>query len=131
MRPALWGLIVLAGFAACDDGGGEDPPAAVTFVEVRERVLEASCAFMACHSGASPAGMLGLQGEDAHAQLIADSPMAGKPRVVPGDSASSYLMEKLSAPMPAFGDPMPPPAPLEAERLELVRAWIDDGAPAE
>lgn len=130
MRSELRGLIVLALLGACDAGAEEDPPA-VTFVEVRERVLEASCAFMACHSGASPAGMLGLDGDDAHAQLLADSPMAGKPRIVPGDSASSYVMQKLTEEMPVLGDPMPPPAPLDDERLALVRAWIDDGASAE
>lgn len=131
-RPRRDGLILFFAFLlnACDDSGDEGP-AAVSFMEIRERVLQPSCSFMACHSGASPAGMLGLSEDDAHAQLMADSPMTMRARVVPGDSAASYVMEKLTQEAPAAGEQMPPTAPLDDERIELVRSWIDDGAPAD
>lgn len=124
------GVILAFVLVACDSG--EQEPDAVSFTEIRERVLQPSCAFMACHSGASPAGMLGLsEDDDAHAQLLGTSPLTMRVRVVPGDSAASYVMEKLTAETPEAGDPMPPTAPIDDERIELVRAWIDDGAPSE
>lgn len=131
MRARTRTVILIAWLGGCDDGGGDDGEPPPSFAEIRDRVLEPSCSFQACHSGASPAGMLGLDGGTAHANLLADSPMVGRARVVPGDADGSYLMEKLTAETPAVGDPMPPTAPLEAERIELVRAWIDDGAAAE
>jgi hypothetical protein len=115
---------------ACDDGGDEGP-AAVSFMEIRDRVLQPSCSFMACHSGASPAGMLGLADDDAHAQLMASSPTTMRTRVVPGDPDASYVMQKLTEEAPAAGDQMPPTAPLDDARIELMRSWITDGAPSE
>ena len=48
--------------------------------------------------------------------------------VVPGDAANSVLVQRLSAPdaqtrMPLGGQPLPP------EKIELIRRWIDSGAP--
>ena len=47
--------------------------------------------------------------------------------VVAGDADRSYLFHKLEREGGIVGDPMPP-APLEDDRLELVRDWIDGGA---
>lgn len=127
---AAW-LLAAGLLGACDgaeDDGGDAPP---TFTEVHERVLQTSCVFSTCHkSGPSPAGEMTLERDVAHANLVdVPSPVvAGKIRVVAGDPDASYVMEKLTAPMPASGDVMPPDAPLEAERIELVRAWIEAGA---
>jgi hypothetical protein len=124
------GLILVALVCgACDDGGGT--PDGVSFVEIRERVLQPSCSFMACHSGASPAGMLGLADDDAHAQLMATSPLTMRARVVPGDADASYVMEKLTETAPEQGEQMPPTAPIDDDRIELVRAWIEGGAPSD
>lgn len=120
-------LLAATALAGCD-GGGDDPPP--TFTELRERVFTPSCTFLACHSGASPAGGLGLDTDTAHTALVDAMAMGvpGRIRVVAGDPDGSYLIEKLTATMPAAGDPMPPTAPLEAGRIELVRAWIEAGA---
>ena len=62
---------------------------------------------------------------------IVDQPSVGVPAkklVVPGDPDASYLYEKLSKAAPELGDQMPPGAPLEADRLEQIRAWIAAGA---
>lgn len=49
--------------------------------------------------------------------------------VVPGDSSRSFLFEKVSSVMPSRGDRMPFSAsPLNDASIELIRAWIDDGA---
>ncbi len=44
------------------------------------------------------------------------------PVIVPGDTANSLLVAIQSGPQNHFGQ-------LTPEELELVRGWIDDGAP--
>lgn len=128
----LTGMLVawLTVFAsACDDGEqGDAPP---TFSELHERVLQPSCVFATCHQqGASAAGMMALDRDVAHASLVDASAVAapGRIRVIPGDPEQSYVMEKVTSAMPTAGEQMPPDAPLEAERVELIRAWIEAGA---
>lgn len=115
--------------AACESGEPSAMPP--TLGELHERVLEPSCTFATCHgSGPSPAGALSLERDVAHASLV-DAPssvVSGAILVVPGDPDASYVMAKLTATPPAAGESMPPDAPLEAERIELVRAWIEAGA---
>ena len=115
--------------AACDDGEDQDAPP--TFTELHERVLQPSCVFATCHQqGASAAGMMALDRDLAHAALVDVSAVAapGRIRVIPGDPEQSYVMEKITNATPTAGEQMPPDAPLEAERVELVRAWIEAGA---
>jgi len=124
-------LALVSTGAACDDGGSGDeaPP---TFQELRAEVLTPACVFQACHkSGASPAGMLNLEGEDDAVHMrIVDAPatVTGRVLVVPMDPDASYLFEKLVSDMPAVGTQMPMTGPLEDYRIEMVRAWIEAGA---
>lgn len=115
--------------AACESSEPSGLPP--TLDELHERVLAPSCTFATCHgSGPSPAGALSLERDVAHASLV-DAPssmVSDAILVVPGDPDASYMMEKLTATSPAVGESMPPAAPLEAERIELVRAWIEAGA---
>ena len=124
-------LILLAlVLAACGDNGSGDEAGAptATLTELETEIFAKSCTFAACHKGASPAGGLNLEGM-THAKLV-DVMATGVPRplVVPGDPEGSYFYEKLTATMPAVGDPMPPGAPLSATKLEMVRSWIAAGA---
>jgi hypothetical protein len=122
-------LALALAVAACDGGddgsGGEVP----TFGELHERVFMPSCVFAACHKGAAPAGMMSLEPGAAHASLVGAEAFGepGRIRVVAGDPDASYLMDKLTAESVAAGL-MPPTEPLDDERLELVRAWIEAGA---
>jgi len=93
-----------------------------------------------CHD-ASKTGLsdypgLPLTSDAAYGALVshpADETCGGT-RVVPGDSANSYLYQKVSDPTPCSGVQMPhkpevgPNAPLNATELETIRAWIDGGA---
>ena len=85
-------------------------------------ILHARC--FSCHGGAEQrkGGLLLISLEDA--RLGGDS---GGPAVVPGDSAASQLIQKVtnSDPlkrMPAKGEP------LSASEIDLLRQWIDSGA---
>ncbi|MBA3459198.1 MAG: hypothetical protein H0T46_04500 [Deltaproteobacteria bacterium] len=79
-----------------------------------------NCATSSCHSALAETAGLRLDDPDlAYDQLLA------RDFVVPGDP-SSTLMSLLA------GDErrrMPPDAPLPAADIELVRLWIEAGAP--
>lgn len=127
--PSRLGLL-LGLLAACE--ASEPGPAAPTLDELHERVLQPSCVFSTCHgSGSAPAGGLSLARDVAHERLVGrpSSTVSDAILVEPNDPDASYVMEKLTLAMPAAGESMPPGAPLEPERIELVRAWIEAGAP--
>lgn len=53
----------------------------------------------------------------------------GERIVQPGDPAASPLMDKIASPRPRFGERMPRGrAPLSAEQIGIIEAWIADGA---
>ncbi|HEY3743077.1 MAG TPA: PSD1 and planctomycete cytochrome C domain-containing protein [Bryobacteraceae bacterium] len=84
-------------------------------------LLKKSCA--GCHSGASPAAHLRL---DSAEHIAAGAPMG--PVIVPGDSAASKLIIRVSSPdkatrMPPMGNGLAP------EQIALLRTWVDHGAP--
>jgi hypothetical protein len=57
-----------------------------------------------------------------------DFPMVD--RVVPGDSANSYMWLKLTDDASIMNNPMPNGAyPLNMTGLDTIQAWIDGGAP--
>lgn len=95
-----------------------DRPA--TWSYLHAAVIVPNCATSSCHSSlAETAGLTLDDPDEAYEQLLARS------FVVPGDP-SSTLMSLLA------GDErrrMPPDAPLPAADIELVRLWIEAGAP--
>lgn len=120
-----------AGFTSCggeEGAGGLDP----TGANVQAEVFNKSCAFNSCHGGGSPSGSMNLEAP-AFANIVGvpSSQVPGMDRVTPGDPGASYLFLKLTQDAPAVGDRMPNTAPLNDERIELVRAWISAGAPTE
>jgi hypothetical protein len=51
-------------------------------------------------------------------------------RVAPGSVATSYLVNKLTGQGLCSGNLMPPNGgPLSSTQLDLIRAWICNGAP--
>lgn len=115
-----------AHLGACGGEEATDP----TLSQVEQQVFAASCAFSSCHQGAAAAGGLNLEGS-THAKLVGvdSTQVAGRKLVVAGNPDASYLMDKLRGTNLAENTvQMPPGMPLEAERIELVRAWIAAGA---
>ena len=108
-------------FVACG------PPAPATLTKVEKEVFARSCAFTSCHLGSSPAGALNLEGR-SFGQLVNIKALAQPTelRVVASKPESSVLMKRLIGAAPYTL--MPPDQALDAERLELVRSWIADGA---
>lgn len=119
MTRALLALPLLV--AACG------PP---RFSELQDKVFTPSCVFSTCHDSAGGGGLV-LTGSRSYSQLVGVASVGapGRTRVVAGDVANSYLIEKLSKAVPAAGVQMPQGGDgLEADRLELIKAWITAGA---
>ncbi len=84
-------------------------------------ILGRSC--MGCHSGAKPAGALSLESRLA----ILKGGSSGKPAIVVGDGAHSRMVQFVAGEV--HGMQMPPKgAPLDSEKVEILRRWIDAGA---
>lgn len=95
------------------------------FPSLYANILTARCSGAGCHDRGDVAGVDFSSEARAFATLL--------PRVVPGDPEASTLYKRITpglctgdcVPMPLDRDPLP-----EDER-ELIRAWIEAGAPAE
>ncbi|RYZ05582.1 MAG: hypothetical protein EOO73_18990 [Myxococcales bacterium] len=98
-------------------------PRAVSFVAI-QTLFRDKCG--KCHIREKPAGGLGVE---RHSQLL-EGGYSGA-GIVPRDRKASVIMQRLLLP-DSHDEHMPPtdePA-LSAEELQLVGAWIDEGAPA-
>lgn len=125
-----------------EDPGPTDDPAcdvafASTFEAIQATVFERrGCTAEACH-GSGAAGGLELTADVAYANLFeAPSTASTLSRVHPRTKERSFLWWKLLAAtdetVEIAGSPMPlGTAPLTDDELELVRLWIQAGAPEE
>jgi hypothetical protein len=102
-------------------------------------IFDAHC--VNCHdkakTGLPTFGKLSLLAGDARGALVGEpaSEVCGGTLVAPGEPDRSYLWHKLTDTKPCEGQPMPRPfeivrpAPLSADELATLRAWIAAGAP--
>lgn len=116
--------------------GGSSADGGIEFAAVLS-VFKARC--VECHSAgavAVPKTTLYLTADVAYGALVgvvADETCGGI-FVVPGKSAESYLIQKLTEAAPCDGMEMPmayegPFVPLDATQLATIESWIDAGAP--
>lgn len=111
-RLALVGVIALM---ACDQTENNRP---ATLEYITEAILQPSCAQSVCHSSYTME-----QGYAFDTVEIARPSL--RQIVVPGDSAGSLLYSCLTRPVKR----MPYDAPLQDKDIELIKLWIDSGAP--
>jgi hypothetical protein len=112
-------------------GGGSDPTVLVpTLASIQLNVFNARCTV--CHSGAgAPQGLRLEPGSSAGSLIDMSSPYGVTVvRVIPGDPDNSFLVQKLEGTQ-AFGDRMPQDGPpfLPLATIDVIRQWIQDGAP--
>ncbi len=111
-------------------------PQPITFAQLQAELFAPRCATQFCHSRQARTGGLVLEGEEAFANLVgaeasnSAARAAGMLRVVPYAPGNSFLITKLVGPPgSAYGARMPlTGAPLNAEEIDRVRAWILTGA---
>ena len=115
----LAALLTVACAAHAPRVPGAAPSAGVSFSQVHE-IFRESCEH--CHNADDEKGGLLME---SYASLVAGGEHGNA--LVPGDSAASRLMQmiegKLKPRMPYKEDPLP------REQVELIRRWIDEGAP--
>ncbi len=130
-------LVLLLACTTDTDTGDTAGDLEPTLTNVQAEVFTPSCAFSTCHGEGDGSANLLLAEGSSHADLVgvpaegdatSGAPADGSVRVVAGDPDGSYLVQKLQTTGTFVGDIMPDPAGLDAERLALVRAWIEAGA---
>lgn len=80
----------------------------------------------------NPAQGLALGAGKSYADLVnvaASECAAGRMRVVPGDPANSYLVQKLEGVSLCSGTQMPKTGSIPASDITTIKAWICNGAP--
>lgn len=118
---------------------GDGPPPAATggaYDVIQQEIFNQHCLSAGCHNGTAQAGGLNLTAGVSYAELVgvtptnADAAAAGLQRVTPFDPDNSFLLVKLTGPAPGEGARMPQGMrPLPASDIEMIRAWIAEGAP--
>ena len=118
---------------------------AQTTLESVTAILNTGCTFSSCHDASSPAANLNLSGSafDIYNVLVGQTPTnpqaaaRGYKRVDPGSPETSFLMHKVARdawddyyPLgTGEGSQMPTSSDLAHEDIELIRQWIQFGAP--
>jgi hypothetical protein len=93
------------------------PPARVEFSRDVLTLLRQNC--VQCHGASQQNGGLRLDRRSSAIQ-------GGIRRIVPGSSANSFLYHRLTG--SEFGMQMPPTGPLKRDQIDVIKAWIDQGA---
>lgn len=108
----------------CECGG-------VAFAAQIQPIFTNTCAGAGCHGGVTPAEGLSLAAGRSFASLVnvAASQYANRLRVSPGAPDRSYLMDKLRGVNLCFGTAMPKTRNIQQASIDLVGAWICEGAP--
>lgn len=117
------------------DGGGIIANGAVAFSEIQSQVFTRSCLGSSCHEGLPPRDApMSLETGQGYAEMVGISATqtTGK-RVIPGDPANSYLIQKLRGTAQSVGGvatrmPLNAP-PLDPATIAAIEAWIARGAP--
>ncbi|MEO8368537.1 MAG: ankyrin repeat domain-containing protein [Candidatus Solibacter sp.] len=108
---------VVAGLCLATQGSSQ-APAKVDFARDIQPLFRQNC--IGCHGpNQANAGMR----LDRRSSVM----KPGTRRVMPGSLENSFLYYRISG--TEFGMQMPPTGPLKAEQIQLVKAWIEQGAP--
>jgi hypothetical protein len=101
-----------------------------TLTSVQNNVFTPACATSGCHKGKVPSAGLDLTAGNAWAAIVnvGSVQVPTLLLVSPGDSANSYLMQKIQG-TAASGGQMPVRGSLTPAQVLSIQQWIDSGAP--
>ncbi len=133
-------LCVLAVISACAGDGvaGGAPPVGPSsdFATLQSEIFDQNCTSGPCHNPQVAAAGLVLTEGFSFAALVGVEPTNPSARsdqlrrVEPFDVLASFLLTKVEGPSAGQGSRMPLGAdPLSADQIDLIRGWIEDGAP--
>ncbi len=112
---------------ACTCGNGS-----VSFAADVQPIFTASCAAAGCHKGVASQAGLDLSVGNSFAELVNVATSQcndGRKRVLPGDPAQSYLIDKMMNVDLCSGTQMPKTGQLPSAQISTVANWICAGAP--
>jgi hypothetical protein len=117
--------------STCEDAACACPGPAVSYANDIEPLFAADCTGMGCHGAPVPQEQLDLRAGSGYDDLVeVTASQCDRLRVAPGQPEASYLLDKLLGVDMCLGTRMPKAAtPYSADRIELVTAWICQGAP--
>jgi hypothetical protein len=133
-----------AGAGACDEKlsniAGPTPNLEPTFSSIQANIFEATdsagrTACVNCHTnvGRNPPAQLNLLHDVAYDQLVnrASTQQGNLTRVAPNSPDTSYLVRKLEGTAGINGVRMPQNGPpyLTQGQIDIIRRWIEIGAP--
>src|SRR5256884_8305829 len=113
--------------------GGGSASLEPTLASIQANVFSVNCAFSGCHGGGTvPFGLRLDPGFSAGNLINVPSPRdPNLIRVIPGDPDASFLIQKLQGTQ-TLGDRMPDGGPyLTTAQVNVIRQWIQDGAPTQ
>jgi len=118
-KVAVLGMLLSLTSCYYDEVYEYTPPVAIeiSFATDIQPIFTESC--VACHGGAIEPD---LTSGNAYASLT-DIPGG----IVAGDAEGSELVEMLEH-APSADSPMPPSAPIATSKINLIKAWINQGA---
>lgn len=129
----FWLMLSLVSLAACqrDQPVGPDTgvPLEAKFSSIQENILTPKCVNRGCHP---PAGPMSLEKGQAYNNLVNQASGYGMPRVDPSnaDNSALYLKVKGDARVGGVQNRMPLGFPaLSSEEIQVIRDWINAGAP--
>jgi hypothetical protein len=123
---------VCAAGQTCAAGKCTCGTASVSFATDVQSIFTASCSSAGCHKGVMPQAGLDLSAGKSFADLVdvgASQCNDGRKRVLPGDPAQSYLMDKMMGVDLCSGTAMPKLGSLPTPQLTTIANWICAGAP--
>ncbi len=123
-------LVLISGCASelLDNTGGDPPDSNIPDVSYStdvQPVLTASCGGSFCHINGAAGNVQLNSFSNATSSVGAQY---GSAIILPGDSSTSPLMDKLQS-SPRLGSRMPlGRSPLSETEITMIASWIDDGA---
>jgi hypothetical protein len=118
--------------AACEGGACTCAGPEVSYAADLEPMFVADCGGMGCHGGVLPQDGLDLESGAGYAGLVgvASEQCGDRLLVEPGQPDTSYLLDKMLGVDMCMGTRMPKGAmPYSAAQIDLITAWICQGAP--
>jgi hypothetical protein len=115
-----------------DSSTGTEPPPTVkddpSFAADIQSIFTNNCISSGCHNAGAAGGMVLLQGQSlANLVNVASTQEPTKMRVIPNDSANSYIIIKLEG-QQTNGSRMPLGGVLNSNSIQNIKNWIDMGA---
>ena len=125
-------MFVLLSGCSSDSATNTTPPPAVkedpSFAADIQSIFSNRCISSGCHNAGAAGGLVLLQGQSfANLVNVPATQEAGKTRVIPSDSANSYIVIKLEG-RQTNGSRMPLGGTLDSNSIQNIKNWIDKGA---